>query len=217
MQRLGKLINQRNWQTGGMTIFTAILVLIVLTLMIFYAARVGRMEQNVSANDVRQKLAFHAAEEAVDQGVEYLKANSRLILSNAIDGFADGSGGTTRDGWMVGKWKVCTAGNIADLTHPCGGQFPMQTGSYYYDDATTGFAITGIISAFDAERIRPSSSDCCDTDCRPRTILTSAGKKQIKAAMTTFAVKPLPNISTNIGAIARMGIVREIGTTSVHT
>ena len=61
MQRLNQLINHRNRQTGGMTIFTAVLVLIVLTLMIFYAARVGLFEQAVSANDVRQKLAFHAA------------------------------------------------------------------------------------------------------------------------------------------------------------
>ena len=98
MQRLGKFINQRNRQTGGMTVFTAVLVLIVLTLMIFYAARVGRMEQNVSANDVRQKLAFHAAEEALDQGVEYLAANQKLLLSQAVDWFPDGSGGT-RDGW----------------------------------------------------------------------------------------------------------------------
>lgn len=181
MQRLGKLINQRNRQTGGMTIFTAVLVLIVLTLMIFYAARVGRMEQNVSANEVRQKLAYHAAEEALDQGMEYMKANSRLILSNSVGGFSDGSGGT-RDGWMVGKWKLCTAADIANLGHPCGGQVPMRVGSYYYDDATTGFEITGLVSASSNEGVTSRlTANICQIDltapgaCLPAGSATSGG------------------------------------------
>ena len=164
MQRLGKLIRQRNRQTGGMTIFTAILVLIVLTLMIFYAARVGRFEQSISANEVRQKSAFHAAEEAVEQGLEYIKANSPLMLSNAVAGHPDGSGGF-RDGWAVGKWTLCTAANIASLTHPCGGQLPMQLNSYYYNDATTGFDITGITSASELEGVTSRlTANMCQVD-----------------------------------------------------
>ena len=121
MQRLEKLINHRGRQTGGMTVFTAVMVLIVLTLMIFYAARVGLFEQRVSANEVRQKVAFHAAEAAIDQGIEYLTANQQLLISSAIGGFSDGSGGT-RDGWVAAnKWSVCTADLVDDVNHPCGG------------------------------------------------------------------------------------------------
>ena len=141
MQRLEKLINHRSRQTGGVTIFTAILVLIVLTLMIFYAARVGQFEQRVSANEVRQKVAFHAAEAAIDQGVEYLSANQDLVLSNAVAGFSDGAGGF-RDGWIAAnKWSECTADLIGDLDHPCGGGSPMPLGSFFYNDDTTGFEV----------------------------------------------------------------------------
>ena len=187
MQRLGKFINQRNRQTGGMTVFTAVLVLIVLTLMIFYAARVGQMEQNVSANDVRQKLAFHAAEEALEQGVEYFKANQQLLLSDAADGFPDGKGGF-RDGWAVAKWKLCTTDNIADLTHPCGGQVPMRPGSYYYDDS--GYAITGIISESDNVGVTARlTANMCQIDldlpetCLPLGTATDGGTFMIATLM----------------------------------
>ena len=145
MQRLEKLINQRSRQTGGMTVFTAILVLIVLTLMIFYAARVGLFEQRISANEVRQKVAFHAAEAAIDQGIEYLTANQDLLISSAAAAFPDGQGGT-RDGWVAAnKWSECTAGLVDDLDHPCGGGSPMPVGSFFYNDATTGFDIGDVI------------------------------------------------------------------------
>jgi Tfp pilus assembly protein PilX len=189
MQRLGKLIRQRNRQTGGMTIFTAILVLIVLTLMIFYAARVGRFEQSISANEVRQKSAFHAAEEAVEQGLEYVKANSSLMLSNAVGGHPDGSGGT-RDGWAVGKWTLCTTANIASLSHPCGGQLPMRANSYYYNDATTGFDITGIISASALEGVTSRlTANMCKVDlgdpgnCVPFGTATPGGTFMIVTLM----------------------------------
>ena len=58
-------MRRRNRQTGGLTVFTAVMVLILLTLMIFYAARVGLFSQRISANEVRQKIAFNAAEAAV--------------------------------------------------------------------------------------------------------------------------------------------------------
>ena len=63
-------------QSGGITIFTGIFVLILMTLMLLYASRVGLFEQRVSSNEMRQKIAFHNAESAVDQGVEYLLANA---------------------------------------------------------------------------------------------------------------------------------------------
>ncbi len=150
MQRLEKLINHRSRQTGGMTVFTAILVLIVLTLMIFYAARVGLFEQRISANEVRQKVAFHAAEAAIDQGVEYLRANQELVLSSAVAGFPDGQGGT-RDGWIAAnKWTECTSDLIDDLDHPCGGVSPMPLGSFFYNDATTGLELIDDIVIPDA-------------------------------------------------------------------
>ena len=136
----------RHWaggggEHGGLTVFSAILVLILMTLMVIYSVRVGLFETRTSANDVRQKAAFHVAEAAVDQGVMYLLANAEVLLSNRADAFPDGNGGFTKDGWLVSgseKWKPCPAN--PGPTHPCGGDPVATLGSYFYD--TDGNAAT---------------------------------------------------------------------------
>lgn len=128
-------------QKGGITVFTAIMVLLILTLLLVYAVRVSIFEQRISANVVREKTAFHAAEAAVEQGVEYLLANGTAILSSSVDEFPDGAGGLTRDGWFAAsRWQECTADMVDDVDHPCGGDTPMRVGSYYYDDPATATA-----------------------------------------------------------------------------
>ena len=62
-------------------------------------------------------------------------------------------------------------------------------------------------SDLEADRMRANSRVCGDTACKPRTIFTSVGKKQISAAITTLAVMPGPKISTRMGAIAKIGMV----------
>ena len=52
---------------GAMTLFTAIIVLVLLGLMLMYANRTSISEQQIAANDLRQKLAFHAAEAGLEQ------------------------------------------------------------------------------------------------------------------------------------------------------
>jgi hypothetical protein len=137
----------RHWaggggERGGLTVFSAILVLILMTLMIVYAVRVGLFETRMSANDVRQKAAFHVAEAAVDQGLMYLAANANVLLSQRVDAFPDGTlNGMTKDGWLVAgseNWKPCPATPAA--THPCGGDPVATQGSYFWD--TDGNAAT---------------------------------------------------------------------------
>lgn len=147
----------RSRQAGGLTIFTAIFVLILMTLMLFYAARVGLLEQRVSANDMRQKLAFQAAEAGMDYAVEYFRAaNARVISAsdNATpDGDPDWKPGDTvtyRAGWFSAGnilWTECPPlTDPPDETHPCGGEISSGgLNSYYYDDPDT--ATSG---AFDA-------------------------------------------------------------------
>ena len=53
-------------QRGALTLFSAVLLLILMTLALFYASRVSIFETRLSANEVRSKQAFHAAEAAVD-------------------------------------------------------------------------------------------------------------------------------------------------------
>lgn len=129
-------------QQGGMTIFTAIFILILMTLMILYASRIGLIEQRVSANDLRQKTAFQAAEAGLDYAVEYfLAANSRVVSASATAA-PDGSGSdpvTYRPGWFSAGntlWSECPE-TPAD-THPCGGDINAGgEGSYFFDDPST--------------------------------------------------------------------------------
>lgn len=138
MQQFNYFRNQAYRQKGGITVFTAILVMFILTLLMLYATRVGMYEQRVSANEVRQKAAFHAAEAAIEQGVEYMQVNASLILSSAVDEFPDGNDTFTRDGWFAAsRWLLCTSDFVIDPDHPCGGEAPMREGSYYYDDPST--------------------------------------------------------------------------------
>jgi len=126
-------------QGGGLTIFSAVILLSLLVLMLIYSTRVQQSEQRISANEYRQKLAFEAAESASDQAVEYLLANNLRILSASPNAVPDGSGGT-RPGWFdatAGVWAACPDNPGAD--HPCGGEIPAGnvTSSFYYDDPAT--------------------------------------------------------------------------------
>jgi Tfp pilus assembly protein PilX len=69
------------YQAGVMTTFTGVLILVLLTLMMFFAMRVGVFEQRVSSSEMRQKLAFHAAESGVHHAKEFFRANSAYVAS----------------------------------------------------------------------------------------------------------------------------------------
>ena len=138
-----KLLNrhlcQPGRQKGGLTIFSAVVLLSLLILMLVYSTRVQQSEQRVSANEYRQKIAFHAAESAAEQVVEYILANSSRVLSADPDAVPDGAGGT-RAGWFdatAGVWAACPADVSAD--HPCGGSVPAGSlsSSYFFDDPAT--------------------------------------------------------------------------------
>lgn len=126
-------------QRGGLTIFAAVVLLALMTLMVVYATRTSQSEQRISANDVRQKLAFQAAEVGAQQGLEYLLANNLRILSGSAAAQPDGAGGF-RAGWFEPtspRWVACPPNPPA--THPCGGDIAAggAVNSYFYDDPTT--------------------------------------------------------------------------------
>lgn len=126
-------------QKGGLTIFAAAVILSLLTLMLIYSAQSQKSEQRISANEYRQKLAFHAAESGAEQAIEYLLANNARLLSAGAEVLPDGSGGT-RAGWFdatAGLWQPCPAN--PDTGHPCGGDIPAGniTNSYFYDQSST--------------------------------------------------------------------------------
>ena len=136
---IGRTFSCAGQQKGGMTIFSAIILLSLLTLMLIYSSRVQQSEQRISANEYRQKLAFHAAESAADQVAEYMLANNSRLLSADAEAIPDGAGGT-RPGWFnatSGSWTICPGD--AGANHPCGGEIPAGnvSSSYFFDDPTT--------------------------------------------------------------------------------
>jgi hypothetical protein len=137
--RIHRNITLPDRQNGGLTIFSAIILLSLLTLMLTYSSRTQQSEQRISANEYRQKLAFHAAEAGAEQALEYLLANSARILSANAEALPDGTGGS-RPGWfnaLAGVWTVCPA--TPAINHPCGGDIAAGgiSNSYFYDDLAT--------------------------------------------------------------------------------
>jgi len=101
------------YQAGVLTTFTGVLVLVMLTLMMFFAIRVGVFEQRVSSNEMRQKRAFHAAESGIQHAKEFFRANAVFVASDIPDMLADGT-----DGWLAAgaeRWQPCSGAGL-DLT-----------------------------------------------------------------------------------------------------
>lgn len=131
------VLNPR-YQSGVITTFTGILILVLLTLMMFFAIRVGVFEQRVSSNEMRQKLAFHAAESGINHAKEFFRNNSVLVASYTEDLLPNNT-----DGWLAPtaelRWQKCSEESGLDLdngsgTHPCFGEsVPAQrSNSYFY-------------------------------------------------------------------------------------
>lgn len=129
-------------QRGVLTTFTAIMVLVLLSLMMVFAVRAGVFEQRDSANDFRQKLAFHAAESGIEAAKEFFRANATLAGSYTADLLPDGT-----DGWLASgaeKWAKCSEAGLNLATghgsHPCFGEpvASRRPNLYYWsvDDST---------------------------------------------------------------------------------
>lgn len=107
-------------QRGALTMFSAVLILVLLTELILYATQVGLLEQRKSSNDMRQKEAFHAAEAGLQQAKEFFLANV-LELSYKEEG-----------GWLNDanlRWELCP--DSPDPAHPCSGEVLRDTSAVY--------------------------------------------------------------------------------------
>ena len=122
------------YQSGVVTIFTGVLMLVLLTLMMFFAVRVGVFEQRVSSNEMRQKLAFHAAESGIHYAKEFIRKNSPLVASDKEDALPNG--------WLSDtvnkRWLKCSEAGL-DLAndsgpHPCFGESvpAVRPNTYFY-------------------------------------------------------------------------------------
>jgi hypothetical protein len=161
--------NAAGRQRGVLTTFTAVMVLVLLTLMMVFAVRAGVFEQRDSANDYRQKLAFHAAESGIEQAKEFIRSNAVLVGSRKLSLLPDGT-----DGWLASgaeKWIQCNDETLGlDLVdghgdHPCFGE-PVsgrrENMYFFFDNDSTELPIdtTGLFPAGSTEEVTVEALLC---------------------------------------------------------
>lgn len=96
-------------QCGMATLAISLILLIAVTLITFNVAKVGSVEQRISANDVRTLTAHETAQAAVEQAIAYLNANLPKINSTGTGGW--------RNVASTPSWTPCTTSETA---LPCG-------------------------------------------------------------------------------------------------
>jgi len=83
------------FERGAATLLVSILLLLATTLITLFASRVGIMDQRISGNELRHKVAFANAEAGLEQAAAYLSANPVLHEGNTSDGWATCTGSST--------------------------------------------------------------------------------------------------------------------------
>lgn len=122
----------RSHQRGASTLLIAMLLLAILTVVTLFATAFAVHEQRTSANEYRHKLAFQAAEAGLNQAIEYIKLNTRPMLSTATGG------------WLFAgapRWQPCSDALPAGMTvDPCLAEpdATRRASMYRYVGATNG-------------------------------------------------------------------------------
>jgi Tfp pilus assembly protein PilX len=74
-------------QRGAAALIISIILLIGVTLIIIFEARVGVFDQQISGNEFRHKEAFANAEAGLEQAASFLSANTKLHEGEIDDGW----------------------------------------------------------------------------------------------------------------------------------
>jgi len=154
-------------QHGSAIMLTVLIMLIMMTMMLFFNGRVTLFEQAVSGNDRRAKLSHHAAEAGVSHAVRYLNENKELLIS-------EGAGGWLAD--ASSHWTQCTADHT-DL--PCAaapldadgrsGSFTRENVYFYDFGESTTLPMTPTIDEFAANDDYQVQALLCVVDFDPDT------------------------------------------------
>jgi len=127
-----KQINPNNpiiKQKGAAVLLVSIVLLIGVTLITIFAARIGVMDQRIAANEYRHKEAFSAANAALDQGAAFIEQNPTLYT-------------TTHDNWVT-----CSGASFeADFPCTVAGATTTDTYDLAYD---ANLITTNIIDPLD--------------------------------------------------------------------
>jgi len=139
--KISSKLGLRTRQAGAITMISAVLILILLTEMVIYAVQTGVFEQRKSSNEMRQKIAFHMADSAIQQGKQFMLKNAKLASSDIIEllpKVANPTGPSDYDsGWLSTadpRWLPCSGVTGASGSHPCFAESngALRAGSYFY-------------------------------------------------------------------------------------
>ena len=121
---------------SGAALLMVMLVLVIMSVMLFFNARMTSTEQIISGNDRRAKLAQHAAEAGISHAMRYFTRNIRDINSIEESGWLPTAPGSNH------HWLRCSAN---DTTLPCAAAsleadgrtdgFNRENVFYYVEDA----------------------------------------------------------------------------------
>jgi len=118
-------------QQGMATLVITMIVLVIITLMVIFATKVGLLDQRMAGNESRYKEAFVAAEAGLDMAVEKYQAQ----FANNFTGAASGAGS-----WAT----IITNSAIASGTETDGTAADTGEASFGVSIASTGTLIGGI-------------------------------------------------------------------------
>lgn len=97
-----KTVYSHSHQSGAVTLFVSIVLLIAVTLAVIFAAKVNLQEQRISANDYRAKQAFNNAEMGLERGWSFLAENASNVTRTSAGGWAEAGGAEQR-------WFTCNS------------------------------------------------------------------------------------------------------------
>lgn len=80
------LLNKKR-ECGAATLIITVLLLVMSTLIIIFAANFGTMRDKVTGNLYNDLQAFNAADAGLEYGINYLVVNSATILANPVGGY----------------------------------------------------------------------------------------------------------------------------------
>ena len=78
-------MSYQNKQQGMATIIVAIVILVVISIMVLFAARVGVFDQRMSANEARYKEAFAIAEAGLDYAAERFESEFTRLYDGSTN------------------------------------------------------------------------------------------------------------------------------------
>jgi len=102
------ILRLANKQTGAITLPISLILLVLLTLITVYAARVGVLETRTSSNKQRAEQAFSATEAAIEQTASFISYNFERVLSTGTNGWMNAGSAV--------RWGTCPA---SDDELPC--------------------------------------------------------------------------------------------------